>query len=190
MTWCPKCKYEYREGFSHCSDCGSKLVDELEPQKDVIKKFNKKSAFLIALIIILALYYYLSQISFNSDTNAAIKVVKRYFNYTNKGNINAVMNLLSGPFADKKSVEYDINNTRFVKLLYIKEAPELISGYMSNGLGAIENPYEVRSFKIIFLKIYKNGKLSPVKSGIRNIYIYVTKKSKNAQWRITDMGEG
>jgi len=34
MTWCPKCKCEYREGFTHCSDCGSELVDVLESQGD------------------------------------------------------------------------------------------------------------------------------------------------------------
>lgn len=29
MPWCPKCKTEYREGFSVCADCGSQLVEEL-----------------------------------------------------------------------------------------------------------------------------------------------------------------
>lgn len=28
MPWCPKCKSEYREGFSICADCGSELVDD------------------------------------------------------------------------------------------------------------------------------------------------------------------
>ena len=28
MPWCPKCKSEYREGFTVCADCGSGLVDE------------------------------------------------------------------------------------------------------------------------------------------------------------------
>ena len=31
MPWCPKCKTEYREGFTVCADCGSELVDE-EPE--------------------------------------------------------------------------------------------------------------------------------------------------------------
>ncbi len=29
MPWCPKCKTEYREGFSVCADCGSELVEKL-----------------------------------------------------------------------------------------------------------------------------------------------------------------
>ena len=28
MPWCPKCKSEYREGFTVCAECGSKLVEE------------------------------------------------------------------------------------------------------------------------------------------------------------------
>ncbi len=30
MPWCPKCKVEYQEGFSECSDCKSNLVESLE----------------------------------------------------------------------------------------------------------------------------------------------------------------
>jgi|SRR5579859_832590 hypothetical protein len=30
---CPKCKVEYREGFTKCSDCGVSLVDRLDPSE-------------------------------------------------------------------------------------------------------------------------------------------------------------
>lgn len=33
MPWCPKCKSEYRDGFTVCADCGSELVDELPPEE-------------------------------------------------------------------------------------------------------------------------------------------------------------
>lgn len=29
MPWCPKCRNEYREGFTVCADCGVELVDKL-----------------------------------------------------------------------------------------------------------------------------------------------------------------
>ncbi len=29
MPWCPNCKTEYREGFTHCADCGAALVQTL-----------------------------------------------------------------------------------------------------------------------------------------------------------------
>lgn len=30
MAWCPKCKNEYRKGITHCPDCNTDLVEELE----------------------------------------------------------------------------------------------------------------------------------------------------------------
>lgn len=30
MPWCPKCGYEYKEGYTVCADCNVELVDELE----------------------------------------------------------------------------------------------------------------------------------------------------------------
>lgn len=38
MPWCPKCKTEYRKGFTVCADCGSELVEEqpLEERKGAL----------------------------------------------------------------------------------------------------------------------------------------------------------
>ena len=33
MPWCPKCKSEYRDGFTICADCGSPLISEAEYEK-------------------------------------------------------------------------------------------------------------------------------------------------------------
>jgi hypothetical protein len=33
MPWCPKCKTEYREGFTVCSDCGSPLVEAMKEDR-------------------------------------------------------------------------------------------------------------------------------------------------------------
>lgn len=35
MSWCPKCKYEYREGIAVCADCGCELVDDLSLVEDI-----------------------------------------------------------------------------------------------------------------------------------------------------------
>ena len=38
MPWCPKCRNEYREGFTVCADCGVELVDRLDEAKaDTVK---------------------------------------------------------------------------------------------------------------------------------------------------------
>ncbi len=41
MPWCPKCKNEYKDGFTVCADCGCELVDSLE-EKDVPIYFGQE----------------------------------------------------------------------------------------------------------------------------------------------------
>lgn len=36
MPWCPKCKMEYREGITVCSDCKIELVEELEQEVEMV----------------------------------------------------------------------------------------------------------------------------------------------------------
>ena len=33
MPWCPKCKNEYREGFTECAECGCRLVESIQPEE-------------------------------------------------------------------------------------------------------------------------------------------------------------
>lgn len=43
MSWCPKCKAEYREGITVCADCGSTLVEELtEDKNQCVAVFDKE----------------------------------------------------------------------------------------------------------------------------------------------------
>jgi len=49
MSWCPKCKCEYREGFTSCSDCGCELVEVLEAEKDEEIIENDTEAYLISV---------------------------------------------------------------------------------------------------------------------------------------------
>jgi len=32
--FCPKCRYEYREGIAECPDCAVKLIDKLSPEPE------------------------------------------------------------------------------------------------------------------------------------------------------------
>lgn len=41
MPWCPKCKYEYREGVKKCSDCNIELVEVLS-EEDYIDENEEK----------------------------------------------------------------------------------------------------------------------------------------------------
>ena len=61
MPWCPKCKSEYREGFTMCADCGNQLVEEEpidEPKKGSSqyqdssqKAYESRSSAWILLIV-------------------------------------------------------------------------------------------------------------------------------------------
>ncbi len=35
--FCPRCGYEYRDGFLNCSDCGTKLIPELPQTKNEVE---------------------------------------------------------------------------------------------------------------------------------------------------------
>lgn len=193
MSWCPKCGYEYRDGYTTCSDCGCELVEKLEKSNKKKMKYSKISIF-IAVISFLTLLYCVPQVSYNSysDTNAAKEVVKDYFKYFNNHDVKGVIKTLAGFLSDdsRGDISYDIKNTKFIKLLYIKNASNLISSYMKNGLGSIEKPYKARVFNITYFVWCKNGKILQDGVGLQSIHINVTKKTMSSPWKITSMGEG
>ena len=50
MPWCPKCKTEYRDGFTVCSDCGTPLVDRLEPEEAAPQPVETEDLVLLTTI--------------------------------------------------------------------------------------------------------------------------------------------
>ena len=52
MPWCPKCRYEYKEGYTVCADCGVELVEELpevnendnEDSGNIIQEFMEETS--------------------------------------------------------------------------------------------------------------------------------------------------
>ncbi|MBU3145412.1 hypothetical protein [Clostridium sp. CF012] len=55
MLICPKCKIEYREGYTVCSDCGDQLIEQPEIKDETINKKQdlKIFQFVIGILIIL-----------------------------------------------------------------------------------------------------------------------------------------
>jgi predicted nucleic acid-binding Zn ribbon protein len=51
MLLCPKCKAEYEEGYTVCSDCGCELIEQPEVQEE--KEDLKIIQFIIGILIIL-----------------------------------------------------------------------------------------------------------------------------------------
>ncbi len=51
MPWCPKCKSEYREGFTVCADCGSELIDEEQFRKLEEERAAQEGAARVELAI-------------------------------------------------------------------------------------------------------------------------------------------
>ena len=41
MSWCPKCKNEYRAGIAICPDCKEALMEELTEELELIERIDK-----------------------------------------------------------------------------------------------------------------------------------------------------
>ena len=69
MLICPKCKTEYEEGYTICSDCESKLTQLPQINEDIAKeKMNVKIfSFILGVLIILC------------STMISLKLTKIYF---------------------------------------------------------------------------------------------------------------
>lgn len=69
MPWCPKCKMEYQEGFTQCSDCKVDLVDSLE--EDMISLLQSKDQAMLEKLIS---FYDYSGLKAKLELNEALEV--------------------------------------------------------------------------------------------------------------------
>ena len=55
MLICPKCKTEYREGYTVCSDCGDQLIEQPEIKDEITREKQdlKIFQFIIGILTIL-----------------------------------------------------------------------------------------------------------------------------------------
>lgn len=77
MPWCPKCKNEYREGFTVCADCGLELVDQ-KPLADMVPLLAGTKEVMASLKKYLE-YNKLKEVSmmFNAKENMYMLMVKK-----------------------------------------------------------------------------------------------------------------
>jgi hypothetical protein len=64
MPWCPKCKTEYQEGFTVCSDCNTPLVEKLEENETLLEETETLVPF------------------FSSDEEKVIEKLVKFFQYS------------------------------------------------------------------------------------------------------------
>jgi len=74
MPWCPKCKKEFREGFTRCSDCDTELVNQLEQIKSD-KENTENDTFVFLINVKDEIEYKLLEAKLKQ---ASIPILKKY----------------------------------------------------------------------------------------------------------------
>lgn len=111
------------------------------------KKLKSIITVIVVLITIMISIFYLSQISFDKDTNAAKSTVQEYFKYQNKHDKSRYLSTL--PIRNRIWAA-DLSKFNYVKLYWIKQGSyKLVKSYMKDGIGKVEHPYNVKVFHII-----------------------------------------
>jgi hypothetical protein len=70
MPWCPKCKTEYRDGFTVCPDCNVELVEQLEEEKMITISQAEEIGIAKKFIQYLSYSGIEASITYNGETEA------------------------------------------------------------------------------------------------------------------------
>lgn len=69
MPWCPKCRNEYREGFTICPDCNIQLVDELQEEEEYVLLYQTEEEEILKKI---TEYLDESNVTYKTDKKKAL----------------------------------------------------------------------------------------------------------------------
>ena len=143
MPWCPKCKNEYRDGFTVCNDCGTPLVASLEDVKyRPLCHFNNDEAYskflnYLSYSKIKSYPVYIDDVDYlGFDDDSYSDAKKALFAFVKvEGNIACVKQIDDTYFVDLIDTEEVING-----LNKLKEVPDQLSEILNeDGIDAENN---------------------------------------------------
>lgn len=151
-----------------------------------MRKNTQKIAFYI-LIPMLVFTFVVTVRSENLYLNdASQNVIYQYFNYRNNKDIESIKKLLLNS-EDIEEIIADNKYLKSIKLINIKEEynESIKKAYIKNNNLSSDKSFKV--YKVRYEITYDSNSKFASKSGVYDIWFFLTKKSSNSQWLI-DIG--
>lgn len=151
-----------------------------------MRKNTQKIAFYI-LIPMLVFTFVVTVRSENLSVNdASQNVIYQYFNYRNNKDIESIKKLLLNS-EDIDAIIDDNKYLKSIKLLTIKEEynESIKKAYIKNNNLSSDKSFMV--YKVRYEITYDSKSKFANKSGVYDVWFFLTKKSSNSQWLI-DIG--
>jgi hypothetical protein len=122
-----------------------------------------------------------------SASTDAKQVVLDFFKYYEQKDVTKMESLL---IKGKKGISWELNKMDYVKLLKVEEdkTDVMKNGFMSNGLGSVMHPVEVKVYKVTFEIKFDGGSGSGMTDGKYDWSYFVIKEKENSPWLIADWG--
>lgn len=115
------------------------------------------------------------------------QVVLNFFKYYENKDISKMENLL---IKGKRGISWELNKMEYVKLLKVEEdkTDVLKNGFMSNGLGSVIKPVDVKVFRVTFDIKFDGGSGSGMTDGKYDWSYFLIKEKEDSPWLIADWG--
>ena len=154
---------------------------------------NKRIMIILIPIFLLTLTIYIYPKL--TDNLSAEQVVKKYYEYANKKDIDKLNLLMINSLNFNQS---ELNDIEHIKLLKIKDESEypdknsfihnVKKGFLQNGLGKELKPFDTKVFYVKYEVQYKNTDPRPLESGMHDVYFTVIQQKKHSPWLIAEIG--